>query len=165
MELETKQISLQDLAPTSKIWVYQSNRFLTDEEVDWVNRNLENFMPQWAAHGKQLFGAFKVFYNRFLVIAVDEAKEGASGCSIDSSVHFITQLGDAIKVDFFDRLQVLYKKENEILSTHFNQFEDLVKSGEVDENTIVFNNLVSNLAEFEQGWELPVKDSWHAKYL
>lgn len=165
MELETKSISLIDLAPTSRVWIYQTNRFLTNEEAEWVNRNMENFMPQWAAHGKQLFGAFQLFYNRFLVIAVDEAKEGASGCSIDASVRFITQLGDAIKVDFFDRLQILYKKENQLLSTHFNQFEDLIKSGEVNENTTVFNNLVGNLGEFNQGWETSIKDSWHAKYL
>ena len=71
MELETKQISLQDLAPTSRIWVYQTNRFLTDEEVNWVNRNMENFMPQWAAHGKQLFGAFEIFYNRLAISSVE----------------------------------------------------------------------------------------------
>ena len=27
--------------------------------------------------------------------------------------------------------------------------------------TIVFNNLVQNLAEFQEKWEVPIKDSWH----
>jgi len=165
MEVANSPISIKDLSSTSRVWIYQTNRFLTDEEFVWVKQKMNNFMPQWAAHGKQLFGAFEMFYNRFLVVAVDESKEGASGCSIDSSVHFITQLGTALKVDFFDRLQIIYKKDGDLKSCHFNDFDKLLKSGEVTSETTVFNNLVENLESFRIGWETSVKNSWHAKYL
>jgi hypothetical protein len=40
----------------------------------------------------------------------------------------------------------------------------MVKNKSVTENTLVFNNLVVNKAEFLSQWEVPAKDSWHARY-
>ena len=41
--------------------------------------------------------------NSILILAVDEARKAASGCSIDSSVHMIKHLEKELKIDFFNR--------------------------------------------------------------
>jgi hypothetical protein len=48
-----------------------------------------NFCIQWTAHGANLKAYGEVRHHRFIVMIVDETAAGASGCSIDKSIHFI----------------------------------------------------------------------------
>ena len=50
------------------------------------------FLNQWATHGTPLKTGFALPYDHFIVIGLDEAVQGASGCSIDASVHLIQAL-------------------------------------------------------------------------
>ena len=40
-------------------------------------------------------------------------------------------------------------------------FEDLYSTGAINDNTIVYNNLVNTKEEFEKKWEIPLAESWH----
>jgi hypothetical protein len=40
----------------------------------------------------------------------------------------------------------------------------MAKEKAVTENTIVFNNLVNNIEEFNESWEVPAMDSWHSRF-
>ena len=76
----------------SRVWIYQSDRKLTADEVVQIQMNLDNFTRSWTAHNNQLKAKAEIRYNRFLVLIVDESQAGASGCSIDKSVNFMKQL-------------------------------------------------------------------------
>ncbi|TWJ02434.1 hypothetical protein JN11_01407 [Mucilaginibacter frigoritolerans] len=145
----------------SRVWVYQSDKKLTDNEVLQIKVLLDNFTTGWTAHNNQLKAKAEVRYNRFLILVVDESQAGASGCSIDKSVNFMKQLQDQFNLNLFDRFNLAYREGNEILSTGRNDFETLLKEGKIGTETIVFNNLVQNLAELQTKWEVPFKDSWH----
>ena len=160
-----KQLNYKELHDDSRVWVYQADRALTDREVEEIKAKGDIFVFQWAAHGKKLKAAVEISYNRFLVLFADETQEQASGCSIDSSVHFIQKLEKDYNLSFTNRLIITYKKDNEIQQISLANFESMLESGEADENTIVFNNLVQTKKEFDQKWEVPVKDSWHNKLL
>lgn len=162
---EYKKITINDLPETSRVWVYQANRVLTEKECTFVNHNMQRFIEQWAAHGKQLFGTFQLFYQRFLVVAVDESKAGASGCSIDASVRFITELGNNIQADFFDRMNVVYLENNMLQELKLNDLSEAYQAGKINDSTIVFNNLIQSLGEFNQQWQVKLTDSWHQKFL
>ena len=41
----------------------------------------------------------------------------------------------------------------------------MAKDKAVSKNTIVFNNLVTNKAEYLENWEVPAKDSWHSRFI
>ncbi|MFT4772707.1 MAG: hypothetical protein ACI9D1_002746, partial [Cryomorphaceae bacterium] len=85
----------------------------------------------------------------------------ATGCSIDSSVHFIQQLEKALGKSLMQRTQVIYFNESsEIQEVEMNQM-----SGVIIEETLVFNNLLTSLGEMRKGWLVPAKDSWHARML
>ena len=40
----------------------------------------------------------------------------------------------------------------------------MVKAKSVNENTIVFNNLVNTIEEWQEFWEVPASDSWHNRF-
>jgi len=40
----------------------------------------------------------------------------------------------------------------------------MVKEKAVNENTIVFNNLVNTIEEFNEDWEIPAGESWHGRF-
>jgi len=145
----------------SRVWVYQSDRELTDNEALQIKVLLDNFTTGWTAHNNQLKAKAEIRYNRFIILIVDESQAGASGCSIDKSVHFMQQIEAQFGINLFDRFNLAYRKGSEVLSAPRAQFEELLKQGNINTDTIVFNNLVQNLTELDNKWEVPFKNSWH----
>ena len=145
----------------SRVWIYQSDRELTDAEALQIQVQLDNFTTGWTAHNHQLLAKAEIRYNRFLILIVDESQAGASGCSIDKSVNFMKQLEQQFGINLFDRFNLAYRDGEEVLSVPRHQFEELLKTGNINTETVVFNNLAQNLAELQTKWEVPFKDSWH----
>jgi hypothetical protein len=145
----------------SRVWVYQSDKKLADAEVQQIQQQLNSFTTGWTAHNNQLKAKAEIRYNRFLILVVDETQAGASGCSIDKSVNFMKQLEQQFNINLFDRFNLAYREDNEVLSLPRHGFEDLIKQGKIGKESIVYNNLVQNLNELETKWEVPFKDSWH----
>jgi len=149
----------------ARLWVYQSNRILSDAEVKAIEEDGLKFISDWAAHGASLKASFDVLHHLFVVIAVDEKQALASGCSIDKSVHFIKELEQKLNLNLFDRMQVAYRTSNEINVCKLSEFEKLAAQGLVNESTIVFNNMVTSKAAFDSEWEVPLKQSWQNRVL
>jgi len=142
----------QDFNESSRVWVYASNKALNATEIHFVQDEINNFVQQWATHGKELVAKGAVLFNRFIILAVDEQKVGASGCSIDSSVHFVKALGAELNVNFFDRLNVYITKDQQIERVHISDL-----SNHTDWN--LFNPLIANLEQLNNAWIVPVKES------
>ena len=158
-------VPFSELPEAARVWVYQANRsFSTDELVD-ITRKLDDFLTQWTAHGAELKAGYEIQYNRFIVLAVDGGHNNASGCSIDASVHFIQQLEKEYNVDLMDRMNVSFKSGEFVAYKSLLDFKKMVKTRAVSEKTIVFNNLVNNIAEYKEGWEVPITESWHSRFL
>jgi hypothetical protein len=145
----------------SRVWVYQSDKKLSDSEVQQVQNELDSFATSWTAHNHQLKAKGEVKYNRFLILIVDESQAGASGCSIDKSVHFMQHIEEQFNIKLFDRFNLAYRDGSEVLSAPRHDFEAMLKQGSINTSTIVFNNMVQNLKELQTKWEVPFKDSWH----
>lgn len=147
----------------SRLWIYQSDRTLKSEEVVLIRKLLSTFTSSWTAHNQQLKATFEIRYNRFLVLIVDETQTGASGCSIDKSVHFMKGIEQQFNINLFDRFNIAWKIEDQVNSASKEDFEECIKQGNISNETIVFNNLVSDYEQYLNHWEVPFKDSWHAK--
>ena len=145
----------------SRVWIYQSDRKLTDIEVQQFKILLDNFTTGWTAHNNQLKAKAEIRYNRFLILIVDEGQAGASGCSIDKSVNFMKQIGERFNINLLDRFNLAYREGDEVLSAPRQAFEEMIRQGSINTDTIVFNNMVQNLNELQTKWEVPFKDSWH----
>jgi hypothetical protein len=145
----------------SRVWIYQSDKKLADAIVSQIQERLNHFTAEWTAHNNQLKAKGEIRYNRFLILIVDETQAGASGCSIDRSVNFMKRLEQEFNLNLFDRFNLAYREADEVLSLPRHKFEDLLKQGSINTNTIVYNNLVQNLTELQTKWEVPFRDSWH----
>lgn len=85
-------VPFESLPQESKIWIYQSNRKFSDDECSEIETDLESFLQNWSAHGTSLEASYQLKYNRFIIIAVNQEVQNATGCSIDASVQFIQNL-------------------------------------------------------------------------
>lgn len=148
-------------SPQSRIWVYQSNRELNSQEVEAIQQQLNDFTVQWKAHGHQLDAKADVLYNFFIVLTVDEKSAGVTGCSIDSSVRIMKDIELEYGIDLFNRFNMAYRVGDKVVVTSKEDFETLISIKKITPETIVFNNMVQNLDEFENKWEVPFENSWH----
>jgi hypothetical protein len=151
--------------PESKIWVYAANRTLTTQEVLAVETSLQVFTQSWTAHEMPMRAASVVLYNQIVVIALDETQHSISGCGIDKSVKLMKDLGEQLKVNFFNRMQVLclFSETLQIFDKHSLQLA--INAGEVDANTQVWNPVVANLGEFLNKGFVKLSDFWMAPQL
>ena len=152
-----------EISKNSRVWIYQSSRPLTLDEENIIQSKLNVFISQWEAHGNMLAATAEIRYNRFIILMVDETQAGATGCSIDKSVNLMKQIEEELKLDLFDRFNIAYRVDNQIHSCSREDFEKLIIEGKITENTIVFNNLAQTLNELDTSWEVPFKNSWHAR--
>ncbi|WP_316794539.1 ABC transporter ATPase [Pedobacter frigoris] len=150
-------------SPQSRVWVYQSDRAFTNDEVQTLQQKLNDFTAQWKAHGHQLDAKAAILYNFFIVFTVDEASANVTGCSIDSSVRIIKEIEQEYQVDLFNRFNMAYKVDDKVIVANKEDFETLVNIKAVGPQTVVFNNMVQTLGEFETKWEVPFEQSWHSK--
>lgn len=157
-------VSFDSLPDTSRIWIYQSNRAFTDKELVEIKKSIEDFVTQWTAHGAQLKAGYDLPYNRFIVLAMDQSHNAASGCSIDASVHFIQLLEKTYGLDLLDKMNVTYKQGEHIAYKPLKDFRVMAKNRAVSGKTIVFNNLVINKLEYKNNWEVPASESWHSRF-
>ena len=155
----------ENLPDDSRIWIYQSNRKLNDEEVSEIETKTHTFLKQWTAHGKNLEAGFEIKYNRFIVIGLNQENASASGCSIDSSVYFIQSLEKEYGLDLLDKMNVTFYNGQYIAHKSLEDFKKMAKARSVSKNTVVFNNLVVSKADYLENWEVPAMDSWHSRFL
>lgn len=157
-------ISFEDISSKARIWIYQADRPLTDEEVATVQISGRSFSDKWEAHGKALQASVKVFHNQFLVIAADESYNTTTGCSIDSSVGFVRDIANDLQIDLFDRTHIAFLLNNEVYLAPLNSIKSKVEQGTITADTFTFNNMVTDKATFEQQWLTPAKNTWLARY-
>lgn len=165
MEIKTTPNQLfKQMPTTARVWIYQANRILTIDEALIVQEKTAQFIEGWAAHGSKLMASFELVDNLFLIISVDEQVASASGCSIDSCVHFIQKLQAELNLDFFNRLNVAFMKERKLKICTLNEFEAQVKSGEINQQTLVFNNTIQSVSDLKNNWLVEAQNSWHSRY-
>ncbi|HEY9168775.1 MAG TPA: ABC transporter ATPase [Lutibacter sp.] len=158
-------VNFDSLEGTSKIWIYQSNREFLENEIAEISHNLESFIGVWKRHGDDLKASYKIKYNQFIVIAVDENYNEISGCSIDALFNLMKQFEQKFAVDLTNKLNISFKDNHNINVVSMTDFQNYAKQQKITANTVVFNNMVTNKADFEQLWEVTADKSWHKRFL
>ncbi len=156
-------VDFNTLPENSRVWIYQSNRKFSEDEILLLNNQLNDFLSQWTAHGAVLQAGYEIKYNRFIVLGLNQENASASGCSIDASVHFIQQLEKQFSIELLDKMNVTYYTGKYIAYKPLSEFKTMAKSKAISKNTTVFNNLVNTKKEYLENWEVPAIESWHAR--
>ena len=150
---------------SARVWIYQSTTPIGEEKVIEIQRHLKTFAKNWVSHNNQLSAFADIFHSQFVVLMVDENQAGASGCSIDKSVHFLKQLEQHYNLNLFDRMTFTYKEGETVKTASREEFTMLYESGKIDDKTLVFDNLVKDKRAFEEKWLKPLGESWHRRML
>lgn len=158
-------VPFSEMPDHARVWIYQCDRAMHVEEIEVISAILLNFTEKWTAHSKDLKASFTVLYERFIVLSVDEQQEGASGCSIDSSVRVIKSIEEELGLNLFDRTVIHFRGEYGIDTMDMHDFQNALAGGSLSSDTVVFNNMIESVGDLNQNWEVPVKHSWHSQLL
>jgi len=163
MNLEFRHLLPDNFSPKSRVWVYQASRgFMLSEALE-IESLLSKFSSEWRSHGAEVNAYCNLFFGQFVVLMADEERAGVSGCSTDSSVRFIKDLGQRFQVDFFNRTTLAFVVKNKIQLLPMSQLHYALDNYYVDKDTLYFNNLVQTKEELENKWIIPIRESWLAE--
>jgi hypothetical protein len=155
-----------DILPhSSRIWIYQSNRKFTNAEEADIYQKAEKFVNSWNAHGNDLMAGATIMHSQFIILSVNEDRNGASGCSIDKSVRFIRELERMYTISLLDRSKFAFLKDEEIYVAAITELKKKIDEGTITKETLIFNNLVEKKGDLADKWIIPAGNSWLKKYL
>jgi hypothetical protein len=103
------------LPEESRIWLYASEKALTQSQQDYILNIISEELKGWNAHQQPLTAGVSILENHFIVVGLDENKNRASGCSIDTLQNTIQKIEKELSFSLINRLNVFYKIEDEIL--------------------------------------------------
>lgn len=155
-------IPFQSLPDHARIWIYQSDRKLLPSDVAIISDALRSFTEQWAVHGSPINTSFDIRFDQFIILATDDQ---TSGCSIDSSVRAVKEVGQTLGVDFFNRNLVAFQSNGSITLTPLGGLREALRQGIWNQDTPTFNNLVPTKEDLKTNWVVPAGTSWLKRYL
>jgi len=80
------------LPEESRIWIYASEKALNTEQKSHILNYISEHLKGWNAHKIPLTAGVTILEDHFIVVALDEGENGASGCSIDTLQKTIQEL-------------------------------------------------------------------------
>ena len=157
-------VEFTKLDKKSRIWIFQSKDQLDESTYNSIKKKISVFLENWKSHQKSFDSSFIIKYKTFIVVAADETNL-VSGCSIDSLINFVKSIEDEFEINLLDKLDVKYKIGNDINTANLNEFKKICENIGINDELIVFNNLVKNIDDFEKNWEVDIRKSWHKRFL
>lgn len=155
-------VSFPTLSDTARVWIYPSSRKFYEQEVPELSQRIEQFLHNWFS--EPVKNGFQIAYQRFLIFGVENDKTIATP-DIDKLVGFILELEKIYEIQLLDRMNVCFKQGKYVQYKDLKEFQKLIKQKAVSKNTVVFDNLIENKADFDDYWELPITESWYNRYL
>ncbi len=158
-------VNFENLSDSSRLWVYQSNREFSKNEITDISKKLEDFIANWKRHGDDLKASYQIRYGFFIIISVDESYNSVSGCSIDASTYLIKQIENEFQVELLNKMNTAFKSGAHINVVNLTDFKKYAKLKRINSETIVFNNLVETKKSFDTAWEIKAEESWQNRFL
>ena len=165
MNLNFQHLLPADFTPTSRVWIYQSNRLFSLSEALEIETIIDNFIEKWNSHGESVKGFGTLLFGQFILLMADESATSVGGCSTDSSVRVIKEIEKQFNVQLFDRTTLAFLLIDNIELLPLSQLKYAFENNFIDADTFYFNNVVLTKKELESNWIIPIKDSWLAKKL
>ncbi len=153
-----------NLLPTSasvKVWVFQAENLLSDQQKNVISSNMNEFLPNWKAHQIKLDPGFEFVGNLGFVVYNDEINSGSSGCSIDKLIHNIKIIEDHLNINLFNRMGIILYSDGEWVQVSLDELIDLFNKGALSIN----DNIINQAAISADQLIIPLKESWVQKYL
>ncbi len=154
-------VPFETLPDSSRVWIFGSDRVLSDEGTKALLEGVDAHLAEWKAHGAPLTVAREWRDGRFLAVAVDQGTVGASGCSIDGLFRVLQDMERQAGANLVGGGRVFYRDDHgAVQSASRAEVGALVASGAVGKDTVVFDTSLTDLGNFRACFERRAKDSW-----
>jgi hypothetical protein len=147
-------VDFNTTADNSRIWIYAAEQKLSNEQEAYIINSISDHLQSWNAHKVPLTAGVTILENHFIVVALDEIENGASGCSIDTLQNKIQDLEKELSVSLLNRLNVFCRINDEIQCVPSFQLNGIAKA-----NTLFYDltiqrklDLHSYLKPISEGW-------------
>jgi hypothetical protein len=159
--ISTPAIELpNDFHPDSRIWIFQSERYLSAQDIQDIDELLQPFIARWKSHGDRVKGYATILYNRFILLMADESETLVSGCSTDGAIHIIKEIENKFQLQLFNRLNLAFLVNENLIQLPVAEVPQAIRDGRLQPLTPYFNNTVLTKQEFETNWLIPLESSW-----
>ena len=152
-------VNFNTIPEESRIWIYAAEQKLTNEQESCILQSISDHLKNWESHKVPLTAGVAILENHFIVVALDETKNGASGCSIDTLQNKIQNLEKDLSISLLNRLNIFCKIEDEIICVPSFKLESIAKS-----NTLFYDLTIQKKSELHS-YLKPISEGWCASYL
>jgi len=147
-------VDFNNISNESRIWVYASPYKLNNDQEDYIINFLSNHLKDWEAHKTSLTAAVTILENHFIVIALDEDINKASGCSIDTLQHKIQEIENYLETSLTNRLNVFCLIDDKIHCIPSSELSNFA-----NKETLFYDLTIQKKSDFNS-YLKPIKDGW-----
>ena len=140
----------------SRIWIYAAEQKLTNDQENYIVKSISDHLQSWEAHKLSLTSGVTILEHHFIVVALDESKNGASGCSIDTLQNKIQNLEKDISISLLNRLNIYCKIEDTIQCIPTTKLAD-----NANKETLFYDLTIQKKSELSN-WLKPIEEGWCA---
>ena len=152
-------VNFNTIPEESRIWIYAADQKLTNEQESYILQSISDHLKNWEAHKVPLTAGVTILENHFIVIALDETKNGASGCSIDTLQNKIQNLEKDLSISLLNRLNVFCRIDNEI-----ECIPTLKLADNANQDTLFYDLTIQKKSELDSCLK-PISEGWCDSYL
>jgi len=145
-----------NLPEDSRIWLYAAENALTKDQQNYILKVVSEDLKGWNAHQQPLTAGVTILQNHFIVIALDESKNGASGCSIDTLQKTIQKIEKELSIPLMNRLNIFCEIDGEIVCVPSFKLENIAKA-----DTPFYDLTIQNKSELHSYFK-PINEGWCA---
>jgi hypothetical protein len=157
-------IPFHQLSGEARIWIYQASRPFGQDEKATILQKVQEFLGKWASHGHPLRCSAEILYDQFLVLAVEESFQGATGCAVDASVQLMRVLEQTFQVNLLTRTHIAFRQGEDNFLVPLHQLRDKIKQGTIAKDMLTFDNTITKKTEIVDKWLVRAGESWLGKY-
>lgn len=150
----------QSFPDDARVWIYASDRILTEAEQQTLREAAQKFMASWTSHERPMDAAFEIVHDTFLILVLNEQQFTASGCGIDKSVAFFKEAEKMLGINLFNRLQIEILSNEKLIITNKKQIAEMITTGAIESKTITFNKQITSLGEWKKQFQIPLNEAW-----
>jgi hypothetical protein len=149
-------VDFNTTADQSRIWIYAAEQKLTKDQEGHILKEISAHLQNWEAHKVPLTAGVTILENRFIVVALDESENGASGCSIDTLQKLIQNLEKELSISLLNRLNVFCRIDDKIQCVPSFKLESIAKA-----NTLFYDLTIQKKSELHS-YLKPISEGWCA---
>jgi len=142
------------LPEESRIWLYAAENPFSKVQQNYILNIISEDLKVWNAHKQPLTAGVTILENHFIVIALDESKNPASGCSIDKLQESIQKIEKSLSIPLMNRLNVFCEIEGLIVCVPSFKLGSIAKSDTPFYDLTIFtkSDLNNYLKPISHGW-------------